>query len=170
MLQETDKPLGQKIETQHTMLQVAEHVLSVGLGAAGGMAVGAVLGAVGGPPGMAVGAITGAMAGGLGGEALAELIDVAFDDQDWQEHSKRHGYSPADYEQYRSAYQLGWQARRRFGDQPFDEVETQLRNEWDSQQAAARLPWNQVQQAAHEAWNAAPSLKPPSAAPPPGCG
>ena len=170
MLQETDQPLGQKLESQHSLLQVAEHVLGVGLGAVGGMAVGAVLGAVGGPPGMAVGAITGAMAGGLGGEAFAELIDVAFDDQDWQEHSKRHGYLPADYEQYRSAYQLGWQARRRFGDQPFDEVEAQLRNEWDSQQAAVRLPWGQVQQAAREAWNAAPSLKPPPVAPPPGCG
>ena len=167
---EPDKPSEQKVEAQHSMLQVAEHVLSVGLGAAGGMAVGAILGVVGGPPGMAVGAVTGAMAGGLGGEAFAELIDVAFDDQAWQEHSKRHGYSPADYEQYRSAYQLGWQARRRFGDQPFDEVEAQLRNEWDSQQAAARLPWDHVQQAAREAWNAAPSLKPPPKAPPPGCG
>lgn len=170
MPQDTDQPLEEKTESQHSMLLVAEHVFSVGLGAASGMAVGAVLGAVGGPPGMAVGAITGAMAGGLGGEALAELIDVAFDDQDWQEHSKRHGYSPADYEQYRSAYQLGWQARGRFGDQPFDGVETQLRKEWDSQQAAAPLPWDQVQQAAREAWNAAPSLKPTPIAPPPGCG
>ena len=161
MLQETDKPLGQKIESQHTILQVAEHVVSVGLGAAGGMAVGAVLGAVGGPPGMAVGAVTGAMAGGLGGEAFAELIDVAFDDQQWQKHSESHGYLPADYEQYRSAYQLGGLARRRFGDQPFDEVDAQLRREWDSQQAAARLPWDHVQQAAREAWNAASLLKPP---------
>ena len=170
MPQEPAKPSEQKVESQLTTLQGAEHVLGVGLGAVGGMAVGAVLGAVGGPPGMAVGAVTGAMAGGLGGEAFAELIDVAFDDHDWQEHSERHGYSPADYEQYRSAYQLGWLARRRFGDQPFDEIEAQLRKEWDSQQAAARLPWDQVQQAAREAWNAAPSLKPPPKAPPPGCG
>ena len=48
MVLETDKPLEQKIESQHTILQVAEHVLGVGLGAVGGMAVGAVLGAVGG--------------------------------------------------------------------------------------------------------------------------
>ena len=163
MPHETDKPLEQQIESQPSILQVAEHVVSVGLGAAGGMVVGAVLGAVGGPTGMAVGAITGAMAGGMGGEAFAELIDVAFDDQDWQEHSKRHGYLPADYDQYRSAYQLGWHARCRFGDQPFDEVEAQLRKEWDSQQAAARLPWDQVQHAAREAWDAAPPLKPPPA-------
>ena len=167
MSQEPAKPSEQKIESQHTKLQVAEHVLGVGLGAVGGMAVGAMLGAVGGPPGMAVGAVTGAMAGGLGGEAFAELIDVAFDDHDWREHSESHGYLPADDEQYRSAYQLGWLARRRFGDQPFDEVEAQLRKEWDSQQAAARLPWDHVQQAAREAWNAAPPLKPPPKTSPP---
>ncbi len=159
---EPDKPSEKKIEAQHSILQVAEHVLSVGLGAAGGMAVGAILGVVGGPPGMAVGAVTGAMAGGLGGEAFAELIDVAFDDQAWQEHSKRHGYSPADYEQYRSAYQMGCLARHRFGDQPFEEIEAQLRKEWESQQAAALLPWDQVQHAAHDAWSTAALPKPPS--------
>ena len=170
MPQESAKPSEPKIESQHTILQVAEHVLGMSLGAVGGMAVGAVLGSVGGPPGMAVGAVTGAMAGGLGGEAFAELIDVAFDDQDWKQHSESHGYLPADCEQYRSAYQLGWLARRRFGDQPFDEVEAQIRTEWDYQQASARLPWDQVQQAAREAWNTAPSLMPPPVAPPPGSG
>ncbi len=160
MLQELAEPSEPKIESKHTILQVAEHVISVGLGAVSGMAVGAVLGAIGGPPGMAVGAVTGAMAGGLGGEAIAELIDVAFDDHHWQKHSESHGYLPADYEQYRSAYQLGWLARRRFGDQSFEKVETQLRTEWDSQQAAARLPWDQVQHATREAWDAAPLLKP----------
>lgn len=167
MSQERAKPAEQKIESQHTILQAAGHVIGMGLGAVGGMAVGAVLGVVGGPPGMAVGAVTGAMAGGLGGEAFAELIDVAFDDHDWQDHSKRHGYSPADYEQFRSAYQLGWLARRRFGDQSFDEVEAQLRKDWDSQQAAALLPWDQVRHAAHDAWKAAPPLKPPPETSPP---
>lgn len=166
MSHEPLKPSDQKTESQHPILQAAEHVLGVGLGAAGGMAVGAVLGTVGGLPGVAVGAVGGALAGGLGGEALAELIDVAFDEPDWQEHSERHGYPPADYEQYRSAYRAGWLARRRFGDRPFDEVETQLRKEWENQQAAARLSWDHVQHAAREAWNTAPPLKPPPVASP----
>jgi hypothetical protein len=168
MPQEPANPLEQKIESQHPILETTEHVLGAGLGAAGGMAIGAVVGAVGGPPGIVVGAIAGAVAGGVGGEALAELIDAGFDDHYWQEHSDSHGYLPAEQEQYRSAYHLGWLARRRFGDQSFDEVEAQLRQEWDSQQAAARLPWDQVMGAAREAWNAAPPLKlPPDASPPP---
>lgn len=148
-------------EAQPSALQVAEHVLGVGVGAASGMAVGAVLGVVGGLPGVAVGAVGGAVVGGLGGEALAELIDVAFDDRSWREHCERHNYSAEDYEQYRSAYQLGCLARFRFGEQPFEEIEAQLRSEWDAQQASARLSWHEVRDAACDAWKqAAVSMKP----------
>src|SRR5258708_30834086 len=95
MPQEPAQPSEQKIESQHPVLQAAEHVLGVGLGAAGGMAVGGVLGAVGGPPGIAAGAVAGALAGGLGGEALADLLDPGFTDDCWQKTSQRHRESPA---------------------------------------------------------------------------
>lgn len=159
-----------KHEAQPSALQVAEHFLGVGVGAASGMAVGAVLGVVGGLPGVAMGAVGGAVVGGLGGEALAELIDVAFDERSWREHCERHQYSAEDCEQYRSAYQLGCLARLRFGEQRFDEIEAQLRREWDIQQTSARLSWDEVRGAACDAWKqAAASTKPRAETPPQDC-
>lgn len=147
-------PTEPNTESPPSIFQAAEHVLGVGVGAVGGMAVGAVLGAVGGPPGVVVGAVAGAMAGGLAGEALAELADSGFDDRYWQEHFHSNGHPPADYDHYRLAYQQGWLARSRFRDHSFEEVEEQLRQQWEGQYAK-RLPWNDVKQAARDAWNAA---------------
>ena len=152
-------PTEPNTESPPSLAQAAEHVLGVGLGSAGGMAVGAVLGAVGGPPGVVVGAAAGAMAGGLAGEALAELGDADFDDHHWHEYSRRCGHSPADYDQYRLAYQRGWLARRRFGDRSFEDIEEQLRQEWECQKDAKRPPWNDVKQTARDAWNAAAPVR-----------
>jgi phage tail tape-measure protein len=160
MSKKKPKPTEQNTESQPSVLQAAEQVLGVGLGAAGGIAVGAVLGAVGGPPGVVVGAVAGAMAGGLAGEALAELADTGFDDRHWQEHFQSRGHSPADYDHHRPAYQYGWLARRRFGDQSFEDVEEQLRQQWEGKKDAKRLPWGDVKDAAQDAWNAAPPARP----------
>ena len=152
-------PTEPNSDSPPSLVQAAEHVLGVGLGAAGGMAVGAVLGAVGGPPGVVAGAVAGAMAGGLAGEALAELGNSDFDDHHWQEYFRSCRLSPADYDQYRLAYQRGWLARRRFADRSFEDIEEQLRQEWEGQRDAKRLPWNDVKQAARDAWNAAAPVR-----------
>src|SRR5882672_11371094 len=47
-------------ESSPSVLKAADHIIGVGLGGAGGLAVGAVIGAVAGPAGIASGAIAGA--------------------------------------------------------------------------------------------------------------
>ena len=69
------KPTEQNSDRQHPVLQAAEHVVGIGLGATAGGAVGTVLGGVGGPPGMVAGAMSGALAGGHEERAWGERAE-----------------------------------------------------------------------------------------------
>ena len=69
------KPTEQNSESQHPVLQAAEHIVGIGLRAAAGGAVGTVLGVGGGPPGMVAGAMSGALAGGHEERAWGERAE-----------------------------------------------------------------------------------------------
>jgi phage tail tape-measure protein len=132
------------------------HPLGTGLGAAGaGAAAGAAGGAVAGPVGAAVGAVIGAVAGGLGGKAIAESIDPTAEDAYWSENYRTRPYAgkAASYDDYRPAYQQGWEARSLHSDKTWDEIEDELESSWSSRRGNSSLDWKNARHASRDAWD-----------------
>src|SRR4249919_3619792 len=97
------------------------HPVGVAGGAAGGGVAGAAAGAVvGGPVGAVVGAAVGAVAGGLAGKGVAEAVNPTVEDTYWRDNYKSRPYaSGATYDQYRPAYQHGWESYSRYRGKKF---------------------------------------------------
>jgi phage tail tape-measure protein len=131
------------------------HPVGVGVGtAAGGAAAGALAGAVGGPIGAAAGAIVGGVAGALAGKATAESIDPTREDAYWRENYPKQSYyaDDVDYETVAPAYRYGWESQSRYADQAFDDVESDLRKEWEVTEHNRSLKWDQARPASRDAW------------------
>ncbi len=130
------------------------HDLGAGLGAAGGGAVGAALGSLVGPVGTLVGSVVGAVAGGIAGEGVADVANPGAEDEYWREaHAGRPYVAPGTpYETYRDAYRFGWEAQERHSGRRFDEVEVDLRREWQESGAEDALEWSLARFAARDAW------------------
>src|SRR5207253_4642725 len=114
------------------------HPVGVGVGAAGAGAAGALIGSVAGPVGSAVGAVVGAVAGGLAGKGIAEAVNPTAEDAYWREHYKTRPYYEhgRGYDDYRPAYEYGWESRGRYPGKDFDEVEPHLRKGWEQRSGA----------------------------------
>lgn len=142
------------------------HPVGTGIGAAAGGAAGMAIGAVGGPVGAAIGAGIGAVAGGLAGKGAAEAIDPTEEDAYWRTHYRTRPYVEPDrpYEDYRPAYQQGWEARARHADRPFHEVEPEMRRAWENQpRRASHLDWERARNCARDAWERLDRIQPGSA-------
>jgi uncharacterized protein (TIGR02271 family) len=134
------------------------HPVGTGVGAAGGGAAGAAIGtAVAGPIGTAVGAVVGAVAGGLAGKGAAEAIDPTAEDAYWRENYKTRPYVSGNtrYDEVAPAYRFGWEARQKHQGKKFEEVEPNLRQDWEKTRATAKsnLTWDKAGAAARDAWN-----------------
>jgi hypothetical protein len=131
------------------------HPVGVGAGATGGGATGAAIGgAVGGPVGAVVGAAVGAVAGGLAGKGAAEAVNPTVEDAYWRDNYKSRPYAAgATYDQYRPAYQHGWESYSRYRGRKFDEVEPDLRRDWETGRSNTGLGWDKARSAARDAWD-----------------
>jgi hypothetical protein len=131
------------------------HPVGVGIGTAGGAAAGAAVGSVAGPVGTAVGAVVGGVAGGLAGKGVAEAIDPTIEHAYWEKEYKNRPYYEAGstYDDYRPAYQYGWESRSRYRDKSFDDVEADLKSGWEMTKAKSRLGWEKAKMATRDAWN-----------------
>ena len=123
--------------------------------AATGAATGAALGSAAGPVGVAAGVVIGAVAGGLAGKAAAEQVDPTVEDAYWRDNYRTRPYVEpnAEYAMYQPAYRYGWEARSRYPDRSFDEVEAKLGSEWPSKRGTSNLDWQQSKSAARDAWH-----------------
>lgn len=130
------------------------HPIGTGLGAAGGAAAGAVAGAVAGPIGAAVGLLAGGIVGGLGGKGVAEAIDPTYEDEYWVLNYPTRPYAKPNipYESYRPAYRVGYEGYERYPAKSFDEVESDLRRDYEKIRGNANLEWKEAQHAARDAW------------------
>lgn len=129
------------------------HPVGTGVGAAGAGAAGAAIGAMAGPAGAVVGAVVGAVAGGLAGKATAEAIDPTAEDAYWRDnHSGRPYAKGSDYATYQPAYRYGWEARDRYPDRSFDEIEPELASNWRTARGQTKLEWEKAKLAARDAW------------------
>ncbi|PYQ39207.1 MAG: hypothetical protein DMF77_22140 [Acidobacteria bacterium] len=131
------------------------HPVGVGTGAAGGGAAGAAVGAVvGGPVGAAVGGAVGAVAGGLAGKGAAEAVNPTVEDEYWRRNYGSRPYaSSGTYDDFRPAYQYGWESFSRYRGLKFDDVEPDLRRGWETGKLGARLGWDKARPAARDAWD-----------------
>jgi hypothetical protein len=136
------------------------HPVGTGIGAAGAGAAGVAIGtAVGGPVGSvvggAIGAVVGAVAGGLAGKGIAEAIDPTTEDAYWRDNYSSRSYvrSGAKYDEYRPAYQYGWESRRANADKSFDQVEPTLSQNWNASRGSSGMTWEQARPACKDAWD-----------------
>jgi len=130
------------------------HPIGTGLGAvAGGMAAGAAAGTVVGPVGTAIGAAVGAIAGGLAGHGVAELVDPTAEDAYWRESYTSRPYVQGDsYDDFGPAYRYGVSSYGRYRGQSFDDVEGDLRRDWDTARGTSSLEWDRAKLAAKDSW------------------
>ncbi len=131
------------------------HPVGAGVGAAAaGAAAGAAGGAMGGPIGAAVGAVVGGVAGGLAGKSVAESIDPTVEDAYWREQYARRPYydKATSYEEYRPAYQYGWESRTRHVGRTFEDAEADLKKGWESGKMQSKLAWDKAKAATKDAW------------------
>jgi hypothetical protein len=133
------------------------HPVGVGLGAAAG-GIAAAAAAAGtlaaGPIGTVVGAAVGAVVGGLGGKAAAESINPTVEENYWRENFDRQPYyrSGTSYNDYSPAYQLGIEAPSRYGDRPFEAVESDLETDYNALRGQSPLEWSDARLATRAAW------------------
>jgi len=128
------------------------HPVGTGVGVATGAATGAAIGSAVGPIGTAVGGVVGAVAGGLAGEGVAEAINPAVEDEYWRGSYASRSYVTlgANYEVYRPAYRHGWESYRRYRGRRFDDVEVELRREWE--RTDREMSWEKARGATRDAW------------------
>ncbi len=142
---------------------LGSHPVGTGIGAAagglaGGVAAGAVAGAVTGttvgPVGTAIGAVVGAVAGGLAGKGIAEMIDPAAEDAYWRDNYSSRPYvtKGSTYDDYGPAYRYGVDGFAQYEGRPFEEVEPELRRDWQSAKGTSKLSWENARNATRDSW------------------
>lgn len=131
------------------------HPVGTGVGAATGGTVGAVIGgAVGGPLGAMVGAAVGGVAGGLAGKGISESVNPTEEDAFWRDHYSTRPYaSGRSYDQLQPAYRYGWEARTRYEDRNWNDVEGDLERDWTQRHGSSGLAWNDARYATRDAWD-----------------
>ncbi len=142
--------------------QPGAHPVGTGVGAAGAGAAGAAIGAVvGGPVGAIVGAVVGAVSGGLAGKSAAEAMDPTVEDEYWRSNHATQPYVEPGrkYEDYQPAYRTGYEAYGRHAEakKSFDEVEPELKSEYDKLHGGKGLAWDKAKPATRAAWDRADS-------------
>lgn len=133
------------------------HPVGTGIGAAGAGSVGAAIGGVvGGPIGAVVGAAIGAVGGGLFGKGAAEAIDPTVEDAHWRTNHTSRPYIEPDktYDDYAPAYKTGYEAFDRHAEsgKTFEEIEPELKSEYETKHPNTGLGWNKAKQAAQDAY------------------
>jgi hypothetical protein len=133
------------------------HPVGTGVGAAGGGAAGAAIGAAaGGPVGAAVGLAVGAIAGGLAGKGAGEAVNPTVESAYWRENYNSQPWYERNYtyEDYEPAFRTGYEGYSRYYGQgrSYDQVEPELRRDWDKYRGSSRLDWERARPASQAAW------------------
>jgi outer membrane lipoprotein SlyB len=132
------------------------HPVGTGIGAAaGGAAAGAAVGSVAGPVGTAAGMVAGAVVGGLAGKGVAEAIDPTVEDAYWRENYRTRSYVEpgTSYESYQPAYRTGYEGYSRYRGRRFDDVEMDLRRDYERTAGKSGLAWDKARHATRDAWH-----------------
>jgi hypothetical protein len=132
------------------------HPVGVGVGTAvGGVVTGGALGAAAGPVGAIAGAVVGGVIGGLAGKKAGEEINPTIEDAYWRQNYRHRPYvaSQTPYDEYRPAYQYGWESRSAHTGRRFEEAEPELESGWTKTKAESKLDWHKAKGAVRDAWD-----------------
>jgi hypothetical protein len=134
------------------------HPVGTAAGALSGGVAGAAIGTAAGPVGTAIGGVVGAVAGGLTGRAGAEVVNPTDEDDYWRDAHAREPYYRKDYtyfNDYAPAYRTGYQGAARYliQNRRFDDVESDLRTEFERTKGNSRFAWEEAKVAARAAWD-----------------
>ncbi len=134
-----------------------KNAVGTGVGAAAGAAAGAAVGTVVPGVGNVVGALVGGAIGLAGGAAAGRAIasiDPDAEDEFWRNNYNKRTYAAgATYDDFGPAYRYGWETRSRYpAERRFDDVESELKGDWDSQRGSSNLSWDRAKHASREAW------------------
>jgi len=123
-------------------------------GIASGAALGAALTGPAAPIGGVIGAVIGGLVGGMAGKGVAESANPTAEEAYWRENFRdRPYYEPGkDYEDYRPAYEYGWESRGQFAGKHFDDVEQELRKGWEGR-GNKGMTWDTARGATRDAWD-----------------
>jgi hypothetical protein len=82
-------------------------------------------------------------------------IDPSKEDAYWQnQFDKEHHYAPgASYDDFRSAYKTGYEGHDRYRGRPYEEVENDLKSNWEQAKGASSIAWDQARHAVKAAWH-----------------
>jgi hypothetical protein len=134
---------------------LGSHPVGTGLGAvAGGAAAGAAAASVAGPVGTVIGAAAGAVAGALAGKGIARLADPTAEESYWRQNYSSRPYvtSGSSFDEYAPAYRYGVDAYGRHEGRTFDQVEPELKRDWDGAKGTSKLIWESAKHAARDSW------------------
>jgi hypothetical protein len=96
----------------------------------------------------------GAVAGGLAGKGAAEAVNPTVEDEYWRRNYASRPYAGSgSYDEFRPAYQYGWESFSRYRGHKFDDVEPDLRRGWETGKIDAKLGWDKAKGAARDAWD-----------------
>lgn len=137
--------------------QSGAHPVGTGVGAGTAGAVGtAIGGVVGGPVGAVVGAVVGSVVGGLVGKNVAESVNPTVEDEYWNTNYKSRDYVKPErkYEDYQPAYRTGYEGFGRHAEtgKTYEEVEPELKADYERNHANTGLTWQEAQPAARDAY------------------
>ena len=83
-------------------------------------------------------------------------FDNSWDQEDawWRENYGGRPYATGrNYEEFRPAYQYGYDTYGQYRGQRFEDVEDSLERNWDSTRANSRLGWSEAKGAVRDGWH-----------------
>jgi hypothetical protein len=85
------------------------------------------------------------------------MLDWTTEESYWRNNysSRPYAGTNADFEYWKPAYRYGYDAANRFQGHRWEEVENDLRTEWDSYEhrGTIRAKWEEVKDAVRDSWN-----------------
>ena len=89
------------------------------------------------------------------GDEVAEMVNPTEFTQHFERVYQSQPYYSQDYtwKDYAPAYQYGYAAYGHYPDRNFNEVESELRQEWEETKLDTRLQWNEARDAVKDGWN-----------------
>jgi hypothetical protein len=87
-------------------------------------------------------------------DAWDDEIDPTTEDAYWRENYRQRAYVPPGdaYDPYDAAYRTGYENYNRFRGRSFDDVEAELRKDYERRSGGAGFTWERAKDAARDAW------------------
>ena len=132
-----------------------DHSIGTGTGAVAGAITGGTVGSVAGPVGTLIGAGIGAVVGAKAGDEVAEMVNPTEYTEYFERAYTERPYYNKNYawNDYSPAYQYGYSSYNKYQGRTFDQVEDQLRTDWEITKGNSRMAWNDAREAVRDGWH-----------------